>query len=188
MEYMGNSSWWNERFKNRTLDRMTHENLLEKDIKYFKSQGKLLDLACGDGRNAIYLSKLGYEVTAVDFSKEALNRLKFFMEEEEVFIKTESIDLSKVNNFDEFEQFDGIVINHYRLNPKSYIDLMKHLKQDGVLWVNGFCEIPEDNPNITKNDLIKDSDFLEIKSAILVDRMFYKVGDRNFVRYLWRKK
>ena len=145
MEYMGNSTWWNERFKSQTLDRMAHEQRLEKDIKYFKIQGKLLDLACGDGRNAIYLSKLGYEVTAVDFSKEALNRLKFFMEEEKVFIKTKSMNLSKVNNLDGFDQFDGILINHYRLEPKLYMDLMKHLKQDGVLWVNGFCEIPYEN-------------------------------------------
>ena len=34
-----------------------------------------LDIACGDGRNTIYLSKLGYDVKAIDFSSEALNRL-----------------------------------------------------------------------------------------------------------------
>ncbi|GAA4378520.1 class I SAM-dependent methyltransferase [Agromyces bauzanensis] len=34
--------------------------------------GRALDLACGDGRNAAWLSRRGWSVTAVDFSAEAL--------------------------------------------------------------------------------------------------------------------
>ncbi len=36
--------------------------------------GRALDLACGEGRNAIWLAGLGWQVTAVDFSKVALER------------------------------------------------------------------------------------------------------------------
>ena len=36
--------------------------------------GRALDLACGDGRNAIWLAANGWEVTAVDFSSVALGR------------------------------------------------------------------------------------------------------------------
>ncbi len=35
---------------------------------------RALDLACGAGRNALYLAQLGYEVDAVDISAEALER------------------------------------------------------------------------------------------------------------------
>ncbi|WP_169053917.1 class I SAM-dependent methyltransferase [Agromyces sp. H66] len=34
--------------------------------------GRALDLACGDGRNAAWLARRGWSVTAVDFSAEAL--------------------------------------------------------------------------------------------------------------------
>lgn len=34
--------------------------------------GRALDLACGEGRNAIWLASLGWEVTAVDFSDVAI--------------------------------------------------------------------------------------------------------------------
>lgn len=32
MEYMGNSQWWNDRFKARELNIMKHEKILEEDI------------------------------------------------------------------------------------------------------------------------------------------------------------
>lgn len=36
--------------------------------------GRALDLACGEGRNALWLASLGWRVTAVDFSSVALDR------------------------------------------------------------------------------------------------------------------
>jgi len=36
--------------------------------------GRALDLACGEGRNAIWLSSLGWQVTGVDFSQVALDK------------------------------------------------------------------------------------------------------------------
>ena len=36
--------------------------------------GRAIDLGCGEGRNAIYLSKSGFDVTGVDFSPTAIKR------------------------------------------------------------------------------------------------------------------
>jgi SAM-dependent methyltransferase len=36
--------------------------------------GRALDLACGEGRNAIWLAKRGWQVTGVDFSRVAIER------------------------------------------------------------------------------------------------------------------
>jgi len=38
--------------------------------------GRALDLACGTGRHALYLARLGWEVTAVDRSPAAIRRLR----------------------------------------------------------------------------------------------------------------
>jgi SAM-dependent methyltransferase len=38
--------------------------------------GRALDLACGGGRHAIYLSRLGWKVTAVDAAPAAIERLR----------------------------------------------------------------------------------------------------------------
>lgn len=45
---------------------------------YFKSRqtkGKLLDVGCGQGRDALFLASLGYEVTAVDSSKVGVEQM-----------------------------------------------------------------------------------------------------------------
>jgi hypothetical protein len=32
--------------------------------------------------------------------------------------------------------------------------LEENLKQGGILWIKGFCEMPEDNPDIKQEDII----------------------------------
>ena len=187
MKYMGDSNWWNERFKVRKLNIMDHEKILEEDVKCFPQKGKILDVACGDGRNSIYLARLGYEVLAIDFSKEALTRLNYFIKSECFKIETKLIDLSMNNVFSNLDKFDVIIINHYRLNPKLYTDLMNHINTGGVLWVNGFREVPNDNLSITQSDILKENDFIALDNYKLEDKKLYDIGERKFIRCIWRK-
>ncbi|MGL4912044.1 MAG: class I SAM-dependent methyltransferase [Romboutsia sp.] len=187
MKYMGDSEWWNERFKVRELNLMLHEKCLEDDIKFFCRAGKILDIACGDGRNAIFLARLGYHILAIDFSDEALSRLDYFAKKENLKIETKLVDLSTDNIFTNLDKFDGVIINHYRLKPQLYSDLMNHIEEGGILWVNGFRDIPNDNPNITAPDILIESDFMSLEEYKLENKKLYEVGQRHFVRYIWRK-
>ena len=174
MNYMGDSLWWNNRFKSRDLCVMKWEKRLEKDIHFFRSKRKILDVACGDGRNAIYLSKLGFEVFAIDFSIEAIKRLKYFAQKESLNIKTALVDLSqeKIGNIN--ESYDVIIINHYRVRPELYSELIKYLNPDGILWVNGFRDIPKGNPNVKQSDLLCDEDFFALKECNLLNKKIYE--------------
>lgn len=185
MKYMGDSNWWNERFKTRALKVMMHEKCLEDDLSYFPKIGKILDIACGDGRNAIYLARLGYEVVAVDFCEVALDRLKYFAEKEGLKIEVRQIDLSKECSF--LDRFEAILINHYRLRPELYSHLINHLKKDGVLWVNGFSKVPDDNPNIKEQDVLKESDFISLDNYTLENKKIYEINQQRFIRCIWRK-
>lgn len=187
MKYMGDNNWWNERFKVRELNVMMHEKILEEDISYFPTKGKILDVACGDGRNSIYLARLGYEVVAIDFSEEALNRLSYFSKKECLKIETKLVDLSRDDILIDIDKLDGIIINHYRLNPQLYGNLMNHINKSGILWVNGFREVPNDNPNITASDILKENDFMSLDSYKLEDKKLYEIGGRKFIRGIWRK-
>ena len=186
MKYMGDFNWWNERFKGRELNIMHHEKCLEEDITYLPKEGRVLDIACGDGRNSIYLARLGYSVYAIDFSEEALTRLKYFANKENLHIKTELVDLVKDNVFVNLNKFDIVIINHYRLNPSLYKNLVNHLNAGGILWVNGFEEVPKDNPSITKSDIIKEADFEDLNNYELKDKKLYEIGERKFIRCIWK--
>ena len=187
MNYMGNRCWWDERFKSRTQNLMKHERCLEEDLSFFESKKAILDVASGDGRNALYLTRLGFEVYAIDFSAEALKRLNYFAQEENLAIRTSLVNLCE----DEFSnlcmKFDAIIINHYRLPKKLYKKIMDLLNPKGILWVNGFMKIPEDNPNVTENDLLYDTDFECMELQKLVDKKEYRYHNNLFVRYIWVK-
>lgn len=187
MKYMGDSEWWNERFKVRELNIMLHEKCLEDDIKFFHRDAKILDIACGDGRNAIYLARLGYHVLAIDFSEEALNRLNYFIKKENLKIETKLVDLSSDDVFVNLDKFDGAIINHYRLKPQLYSNLMNYIEEGGILWVNGFREIPNDNPNITASDILREQDFISLENYELENKKLYELGHRKFVRYIIRR-
>ena len=57
--------------------------------------GKVLCLAEGEGRNAVFLAKQGYDVTAVDQSAVGLAKARGFAAERGVAIKTVQSDLSR---------------------------------------------------------------------------------------------
>lgn len=188
MIYMGDADWWDNRFDARGEKLMVHDPKLEEDMKYFPVKGNVLDIACGDGRNSIFLSKQGYVVDAIDFSKVALDRLKHFAKTEGQSIRTTQVDLSDKAAFAKFDEYDLIIINHFRLDKSLFPELKKHLKENGVLWVNGFREIPGNNPNISARDLLTDDDFAELEKCILESKDTYDNGEHKLVRYIWIKR
>lgn len=72
MEYMGDKTYWDSKFEIRGDNLLSPEKALVNNIGYLK-RGTVLDVACGDGRNALYLLQKGFDVTGVDFSNKALN-------------------------------------------------------------------------------------------------------------------
>lgn len=187
MNYMGDVTWWNERFKSRELNIMEYERCLEEDLLYFQSKKTVLDVASGDGRNAIYLAKLGFEVCGIDFSIEAIHRLNYFANKEKVRVQTELVDLWKDGLKNITKKYDAIIVNHYRLPQNLYVDLMNCLNTGGILWVNGFQEVPNDNPNVTEFDILYEEDFKELNLTQLIDKKQYQCHNRKFVRYIWKK-
>ena len=188
MSYMGNRDWWNRRFHRREWKPMKPDPKLESDCFLLPKAGRVLDVACGDGRNAIFLAENGFFVNGIDFSESALKRLSFFAEKAGVNIHTAVVDLDGSHPFQELLMYDSIIINHYRLHPELYADLACHLMENGILWVNGFYAIPQDNPFVTEQDLLKDEDFSGLTHCILEDKVLYQNGSHTCVRYLWRKR
>lgn len=72
---MEDPSRWDERYRAETRLWIQDPDPALIQLVDTMTPGRALDLACGEGRNAIALAKRGFEVTAVDFSAVALERL-----------------------------------------------------------------------------------------------------------------
>lgn len=64
---------WNRRYRDGAYQGRRHPSaFLAECAAALPAPGRALDLACGTGRNAVYLADLGFAVEAVDISAEAL--------------------------------------------------------------------------------------------------------------------
>ena len=63
---------WNARYAQKELVWSAEPNRLFAAEVAALSPGRALDLACGEGRNAVWLAEQGWRVTGVDFSDVAL--------------------------------------------------------------------------------------------------------------------
>ncbi len=67
---------WNARYSARDLVWGSDPNRFVAEALGDAEPGRALDLACGEGRNAIWLASLGWQVTGVDFSDVAIERAR----------------------------------------------------------------------------------------------------------------
>lgn len=70
------SSLWDERYAEKPLLWSEEPNLFVAQDLAVIEPGRALDLACGEGRNAVWLARLGWDVTGVDFSAVAIDRAR----------------------------------------------------------------------------------------------------------------
>src|SRR5690606_12739643 len=65
---------WDERYRAGSYSGRTHPTALLADRLDELPRGRALDVACGAGRNALYLAAAGYRVDALDISPIGLER------------------------------------------------------------------------------------------------------------------
>jgi SAM-dependent methyltransferase len=96
--------------------------------------GTVLDLACGRGRNARYLAKLGHRVLAVDRDSAALESMRAT-----AGIETLAADLERGAWPLGDRKFDAIVVTNYLHRPQ-FRHLLDALQPDGVLIYETFAD------------------------------------------------
>lgn len=77
--------------------------------------GRALDLACGEGRNAIWLAERGWRVTAIDFSSVAVNRARHLAAERGVAVDLAVGDVLEAPL--EHAAFDLVLLAYLQLPP-----------------------------------------------------------------------
>ena len=79
--------------------------------------GRALDVACGEGRNAVWLAEQGWQVTGIDFSDAALAKAARLAAERGV--EAEWVDADVLEYAPDRESFDLVVVLYLHLLPEK---------------------------------------------------------------------
>ena len=85
---------WDDRYRDTELMWSAGPNAFVEDICRDLPPGRSIDLAAGEGRNALWLAKSGWDSTAVDFSAVAIGKAQSIAERRGLTITTEVADLT----------------------------------------------------------------------------------------------
>ena len=84
-----------------------YPELIEFFIAY-PHKGKILDLGCGQGRDAVALAKLGYTVTGIDHSNVGIEQMNRIALDEGLNLVGQVGD---IYSFDDFSSFDCVLLD-----------------------------------------------------------------------------
>lgn len=134
--------FWHEKFKQNDYVYGTQANdFLTEYHHYLPKNGRILSLGEGEGRNAVYLAGLGYQVTALDAAQSGLDKVQRLAESQNVEVKTILTDLAHY----EFEpnQWDGIISIFCHLPPtlrqQVHQQIPLALKTNGVFLLEAYA-------------------------------------------------
>jgi len=128
-------SEWNKRYRLREHAVSDFESLptpLLIEAAMPLAPGRALDLACGTGRNAIWLAEHGWEVTAVDGASEAIEILQARARERGLKIKAVLADLEKEEFEIEPSSWD-LIADCYYLQQNLFEPMKRGIKPGGIV-------------------------------------------------------
>ena len=109
------------------------------------SDKKVLDIGCGEGKDAVYMAQKGYLVTAFDLTDNGIKKTKALAKERNVDINAYVDD---INTFELKEKFDivystGTVQYLFDQNKKAFFEKIDQItNDDAVVYINVFVEKP----------------------------------------------
>ncbi len=103
-------------------------------------KGKVLDLCCGKGADAIFFHNKGFNVTAIDFSPEAIKQFNEAQRRYEIFVSNLVKDITEPLQFEEghFEFIYTRLGLHYFTDKelkKIFPEVNRVLKTNGLLMM-----------------------------------------------------
>jgi 2-polyprenyl-3-methyl-5-hydroxy-6-metoxy-1,4-benzoquinol methylase len=130
---------------------------LQDYIRYCKGT-RALDLACGAGRNSIFLAECGFEVDALDIAEIAINTLKDQAHKMNLHSKIKArqvdLDIYEIKK----DSYDIIVMANF-LDRAILASAINALKKEGILFVETYM-ISDDNEKKRSNidNLLKEQE------------------------------
>jgi len=155
---------WDERYRCGSYGGREHPTALLAEWEPRLPHGRVLDVACGAGRNSLFLAATGRQVDAIDISAVGLEQGRAAAERRGLDIRWIETDL-EAGESDVLppERYALIVLVRY-VNPQLLGRLFERLEYGGVLLCEQHVDSAEDvigpqNPafRLRHNDLLRDA-------------------------------
>lgn len=116
---MPSQDQWNERYRRGEHAGDAPDAFLAGCAEYWNllTSRKVLDLACGAGRHALYLAEQGFQTTAMDFAEAGLEAARKRAAGRGLELETRMLDLEAPATDVGAERFDVIVCIHFLHRP-----------------------------------------------------------------------
>ena len=98
-------------------------------------KGIALDIATGEGRNAVFLAKKGFSVEGVDISSEGIKKAQKLAAENGVKIRTVNADL---NRYKIRPNYYSVILNINYLQRSLFSEIKNGLKKGGIVVFETF--------------------------------------------------
>jgi 2-polyprenyl-3-methyl-5-hydroxy-6-metoxy-1,4-benzoquinol methylase len=132
------ASGWNQRYTDNPSPWTDQANGFLIEVAQHLAPGTALDLACGEGRNALWLARRGWTVTGLDFSDVAIRRATAAADSQGLPATFRTVDLTA---WQPSETFDLVCVIYLHLAHDSMAEIMaaasRAVTPGGTLFVVG---------------------------------------------------
>jgi tellurite methyltransferase len=188
---------WNrrytERYADRSYSRLPSRWLSEiaEDLRPPYPEARALDLACGPGRNSVFLAERGWTVDAWDISDVALSILAYEREDRAsrgfaLPIDIREVDLDTVTI--PAASYD-LVLNVLFLDRRLWPEMAGALRPGGLLAFQTFVEVPGGRESeVSPAHLLQPGELRTAFEALGLEAVRYdEAGERGTARLLARR-
>ncbi|WP_448963087.1 class I SAM-dependent methyltransferase [Macrococcus capreoli] len=134
---------WDEKFQDENYLYGEEANQFIKEQFCEDDTGTIGCFAEGEGRNAVYLARLGYDVTTYDYSNEGLKKTKRLAEKFNVTVNTHLQDLTVEHAVDK-AQFDKVIMIFGHVKEESqqvlFNNLIQSVKPGGKIYFEVYAK------------------------------------------------
>ena len=147
---------WNRKYRSRRAAPSAHPSKIVCNFYHLAPHGRALDIAAGNGRNALFLAQKGFAVDALDISEAGLKMAAG----QDPKVHTACVDLDV---FDLAPRRYSLVLNIRYLNRRLFPQICETLTGDGVLIFETYLK----RPNFIPQRPHRDDHLLRINELLL---------------------
>jgi len=128
-----------------------------------------MDLACGDGRNSLFLAREGHQTIGVDISDVGLERLAEFAAQRELSLEVFAMDLEESVQPDSLPPFQNVVISHYKPVSALWELLVERLPRGGLVIISTFNLRQHEATGFSKKFCLREREYFDLHPHLQVE-------------------